>query len=89
MNIIWIAAAAFGGAIISALLGWLDSEEPFDARKFGASLVRAFIAAVSFAIGYSYVNYITPIDLGIAFLAGAGVDSVLHRASGTVRGIRR
>jgi len=89
MNVIWIASAAFLGAVLNALLGWLDSQEAFQGRKFAASVGRGLVAAVAFAISYQYINFITPIDLGIAFLGGAGVDGMLHRSSGTVRGIRR
>ena len=85
MNIIWIAVAAFIGGIVSSLLGWCDSQEPFAVRKFGASLVRALIAGVGFAAAYHYANSLTPIDLAVAFLGGAGVDGVGNRISGSIR----
>jgi hypothetical protein len=85
MNIIWIAAAAFAGGIVAALLGWLESKEPFDARKFSASVARALVAAVAFAVGYHYANSITPVDIGIAFCGGAGFDVLGHRVSAAIK----
>jgi len=85
MNVIWIAVAAFIGGIVAALLGWLESKEPFVSRKFSASLIRALVAAVASAIGYQYANAITPIDIGIAFCAGAGVDVLGHRVARAIK----
>ena len=85
MNIIYIAAAAFGGGIVSSILGWLDSQEGFDPRKFAASLVKALVAGIGFAVAYTYANSLSPLDLGIAFLGGAGFDSTLNRITGAVK----
>jgi hypothetical protein len=86
MDIFWIAGAAFGGGIIAALLGWFDSGGFFQPKKFGASVIRALIAGVVFAIGYTFTNGLTPIDIAIAFLGGAGVDVLGNRASGALKG---
>jgi len=85
MNIIWIGVAAFLGGIVSALLGWLDSEEDFNPRKFSVSIVRALIAGITFAIGYQYMNSLSPIDIGVAFLGGAGVDVIGHRIARAIK----
>lgn len=85
MNIIWIAASAFLGGIVSSILGWLDSQEKFEAKKFCASLIRALLAGVVFAVGYSYTSELSPIDIGIAFVAGAGVDVLGNRISGAIK----
>ena len=85
MNIIWIAVSAFVGGIVTAILGWLDSGETFNMRKFGSSLVRALVAAIVFAVAYTYSNGLSPIDIGIAFLGGAGVDVVGNRISGAIK----
>ena len=39
MDLVLIATAAFGGGILNAFMGWLDSKEAFDPRKFSKSLV--------------------------------------------------
>jgi len=85
MNIIYIAVAAFVGGIVCSLLGWFDSTEPFQGRKFAASLVRALVAGIGFAAAYQYTNGLTPIDLALAFLGGAGVDVLGNRISGSIK----
>ena len=85
INIVWIALAAFIGGIISATLGWLDSKEPFDPRKFGRSVGAALIAAAVFAVGYNLAGSIGARDLFIALLGGAGVDVLTNRALGTLK----
>ena len=85
MNVIFIGISAFLGGIVVALLGWLDSGEAFEVRKFSASIVRALVAGIVFAIGYSYTNSLSPIDIGIAFCGGAGVDVLGNRISGAIK----
>ena len=83
MDRILIALMALGGGLLAALLGWLDSNEPFEPRKFGGSAIRSLVAAVVFAVGYQLSH--TPVmvlDLFIAFLGGAGVDAIGNRIAG-------
>lgn len=86
MNLSFIAMAAFGGGIVSALLGWLDSKEAFNMRKFGASIIRALIAGVIFAIGYNYTNHIVPMDIATAFVGGSGIEVLVNRIQGAIKG---
>ena len=85
MNVIYIAISAFVGGIVASLLGWLDSAEAFEMRKFGASLVRAVVAAAVFTVGYTFSNGITPMDVAVAFCGGAGVDVLGNRISGAIK----
>lgn len=85
MNVIWVAVSALLGGLTAALLGWMDSAEPFAVRKFAASAVRALVAGIVFAVGYSYTNSLTPIDVGLGFLGGAGVDVLGNRISGAIK----
>ena len=85
MNILWIAGSAFVGGIVAAALGWLDSGEAFAVRKFSASVLRALAAGVVFAVSYSYTNSITPIDVGLAFAGGAGMDVLGNRVAGAIK----
>jgi hypothetical protein len=85
MNVIYIAIVAFVGGIVSSLLGWFDSQEPFAPRKFAASLVRALVAGIGFAAAYQYTDSLTPIDLALAFLGGSGVDVLGNRISGAIK----
>ena len=85
MNVFYIALSAFLGGIVAAVLGWLDSGETFDPKKFASSVLRALLAAVVFAIAYNYADNISGADIGIAFLGGAGVDSLGNRISGSIK----
>ena len=86
MEIILIAVAAFSGGILSALLGWLDSHEQFEARKFTASVLRALGAGAAFAITYTLAGpAVTVLDLVVAFVAGAGVDASINRIAGAIK----
>ena len=80
-----VALAAFGGGLLSALLGWLDSKEPFDGRKFAKSAGFAVFSAIGFAVAYEFSDGVTVKDIGLAVLGGAGVDSLANRAIGTMR----
>jgi len=79
MDRFYSALAALAGGLASALLGWLESGETFNVRKFGGSAVRALIAAVVFAAGYQFADGIGILDLLYAFLGGAGVDVLGNR----------
>jgi len=82
MNTFYIALAALLGGIVTALLGWLESGEPFNRRKFGGSVIRSLIAGAIFAAGYQVSGGVGIIDLLYAFLGGAGVDVIGNRISG-------
>lgn len=85
MDPIVIGLAAFCGGILAAVLGWLESQEAFNPRKFGASLIRALVAGVLFAIAYDYGESINTLSILIAIAGGAGVDVVGNRASGAIK----
>jgi len=82
MDRLYIALAALVGGLVAALLGWLESNEPFNPRKFGGSAIRALFAAVIFAIGYHLSDAVGILDLFYAFLGGAGVDVLGNRIAG-------
>ncbi len=82
MNTLYIALAALLGGVAAALLGWLESGEPFNPRKFGGSVIRSLIAGAIFAAGYQVSGGVGIIDLLYAFLGGAGVDVIGNRISG-------
>ena len=86
MGIVYVSLAAFAGGIASAILGWLDSGEVFAGRKFAASVLRAFVAGLVFAVGYTLSGKVTVMDIIIAFVAGAGVDVLGNRLAGSIRG---
>lgn len=85
MNLVIVAVAAFVGGVLSAFLGFLDSKEKFDPRKFGKSIGVALLSGLAFAIGYSFSETIGARDIFVAILAGAGVDGITNRALGAAR----
>ena len=80
MNLILIAVAATTGVLLSSILGWLDSKEKFNARKFSKSLIIAGLAGGTFAIRYSFSDSISPKDFLDAALWSAGADAIVNRA---------
>jgi hypothetical protein len=79
-----IALVALLGGMVAALVGWLDSKEPFDERKFGGSAVRSLIAGIIFAVGYQLSDGVNTLDLFYAFLGGAGVDVLGNRITSSL-----
>ena len=70
------AICAAGGAHALAILGFLSSKEPFDMRKFAASILTAIIAGVGVAVTVNYTaTDISVISCLLAFLTGAGADA--------------
>ena len=77
----YTAVAAFLGAVVVALLGWADSKEPFDGKKFLASALRGLVAAVTFAVGVTATDSAVSWPFYLAsFLGGAGLDVVGKKA---------
>ena len=82
LELLAVAIITVIGALVSAGLGWLDSGESFDARKFSSSIIRAIIAGLTVFMGFTFdPSTITVFDYIMAFLAGAGVDVLGHRAA--------
>ena len=82
MDRLYIALAGLSGGLVAALLGWLESGEPFNPRKFGGSGIRVLIAGIIFAVGYQLSGPLGISDLFYAFLGGAGVDVLGNRIAG-------
>lgn len=82
MGIVVVALAATFGGVLSALMGWWDSKEPFDSRKFSRSVVVALLSGMAFAISYSFAGDVSIKDIFLAIMSGAGIDSLTNRALG-------
>lgn len=72
------------GAISVAVLGWIESGEDFEIRKFAASLGRAFIGGLLAALIFEGTVEPTIWTYVSAFLIGAGLDVTGHRLSGAI-----
>ena len=79
--------AAILGAVTTSGLGWLDSGNPFNLRKFLPGLIRGIVAAIIVFIpastGYLGMNLGLAVVLG-AFLLGMGVDVAGNRIAGII-----
>lgn len=78
-----IVIAAFFGALLLGLLGWLKSSEPFALRKFLTTAITALIAAAVLGLSYSGQDVSTK-EVLLAFLTGAGIDYVRNTVQGAV-----
>jgi len=76
------------GAITVAILGWIDSGEPFNPRKFASSLLRAVFAGFVSALIFEGTTEATTFTYLSAFLIGAGIDVAGHRLAGTLNQTR-
>jgi hypothetical protein len=83
-SILLLTFLSIVGALFSAVLGWLDSGEPFAPKKFTASILRAVIAGIVSALGFSTLETVAYWDYALAFLAGAGIDVFGNRISGAI-----
>jgi hypothetical protein len=84
MDRFYLALTACLGGIAVAIIGWLDSREPFDPRKLGASAIRSLIAGIIFAVGYKLTAPLAALDLLWAFLGGTGFDVAVNRVAGAL-----
>lgn len=76
------------GAISVALLGWLESGEPFNFRKFAASLGRAILSGFVSALIFQDTKNPTTFTYLSALLIGAGIDVFGNRLSGAYSQVR-
>ena len=82
--LIFIVATA--GAISTAVLGWLDSGEAFNPRKFASSVLRAVGGGVAIvAVEFVFPAEVTLQTYFLAALAGMGVDALGNRAAGAIK----
>ena len=80
-QILLILVTVFG-AIIAAVLGWAESGEIFNPRKFIASIGRAILAGLLSSLLFQGVTEITVWLIVLALLTGAGVDVIGNRGAG-------
>ncbi|MDP2955177.1 MAG: hypothetical protein Q8N53_02045 [Longimicrobiales bacterium] len=83
-ELLWVALASFLGALVAAALGWAEASEPFNARKFLASVLRGLVAAAIFAMGFTLVEQVTWFHYIGAFVGGAGIDVLGKRGVAAV-----
>lgn len=88
IEVLALAFLSVVGALFSAVLGWLDSGDPFNARKFTSSILRAIIAGIIFAAGsFAGLETVVIWDYFVAFVGGAGIEVVGNRLAGAIKSI--
>jgi hypothetical protein len=82
MLILFLATVV--GALTTSVLGWLDTGNPFDARKFAPGVIRGIVAAiVVFIASYEgFLGEVTMFTYLAAFIAGMAVDVAGNRIAG-------
>ena len=83
---IYISLATFGGGLLSAVMGWIDSGEPFNLRKFGKSVVVSILAGIGVAIA-SQTAEPTMKNVLEAVIIGAGSDVLANRGLGAYKSL--
>lgn len=82
--LVYITAAAFFGALLHAFMGYLNSHDAFDARKFGKSIILALQAAIGAALIFNTSDTIVVRDILLAITAGAGWNGLNNYAEGAL-----
>lgn len=85
MDKLWLALAAWGAGVLVALLGWLQCSDPFNLRKFMASVVRSLIAGIIWAVAYDMND--KPLTFSTvlgAIASGPFFDVLINRVGGLV-----
>lgn len=85
MDVIFIALAASLGALTLSMMGWLNSGETFEPRKFIGSAITALVAGIGVAVAFDYSQGITPINVLMAFLIGTGADASRKAIANVIR----
>jgi multisubunit Na+/H+ antiporter MnhB subunit len=83
-------SAGVAGGVVTPVMAWLASDEPFNPRKFVQGLLTCVIAGLTFSV---FGLYSPPSDGPIAlaiywleiFLATCGVDYFRNKIGGSVR----
>lgn len=84
MDRVYLALAALVGGVLVALAGLWESHEPFNARKFGATVIRALFAGIVFAIGYQLTEPLGVKDIFLALLSATTFEVVSNRVAGAL-----
>ncbi|MDD5060877.1 MAG: hypothetical protein PHN44_01155 [Candidatus Marinimicrobia bacterium] len=84
-----IILAAFVGGFISALLGYFDSGEPFDVKKFGKSVIVCLVNAIIWAVKSYVASGDLATDMAMAFSSSITLDVLYNRATGAYNQLKK
>lgn len=84
LSTLLIAFAAAAGSIAAGLMGWLDAGGPWSWRKFGRNVLRSITTGMTAALGQEILRYSGIALYFVAFLSGAGLDTLLNRSQSSL-----
>lgn len=83
--LVLVAISGALGALTSGVLGWLDSNESFNGRKFASTAVTALISGIALATAFIIEPDMTlfqqVLSLFLVFGSGLGLDAGRNRIS--------
>jgi len=83
IQIVLLLVAGIVGTLLSIVLGWSESNDPFDVKKLVSSLIRGSIGAVIYIIGtYAAAINVSIFDYIVVFIFAAGFEALLKRGQG-------
>ena len=77
-----LIVGVFGGAL-SAFLGWSESEDVFNPRKFINGLIRAALGGLALAVMFPITQGTA--DLVLLFIATVGIDQSASKATSIIK----
>lgn len=83
MEVYSVAVAGLLGAILAGIVGFLKSTEPFNARKFLATVVTAVLIGAGLGVAYTGAT-VGARELLMALMTGAGTDYGRNVLSGAI-----
>jgi len=62
------------GGLGAGILGWIESGEAFDSRKFSGTLIRSAITGLVGVLAFQNIPQPTIWEYAMAFITGMGID---------------
>jgi hypothetical protein len=87
----WLVFVSFLGALLGAIIAWLEATGNFDWKKFLASLLKGMVTALVFVLAYQTAKAVYWYDFIAVFVSSAGFDALLKRGQNGIerRRLRR
>lgn len=86
IQVVFLIVAGIIGTLLSIGLGWTESTEPFDVKKFISSLIRGSIGIVIYILGaYALAPSVGVWDYVEIAIFAAGFDALIKRGQGAVQ----
>lgn len=85
MDPLIIAICWLAGSAIIGIIGWMNSSDAWNTRKFMSTILGGVSGAIVFGLAYQYTGAsLTVLDYLTAIAAGMGVGAAVPRISGAI-----